>query len=294
MRKLIAFLVLILCCFTMQGQELNASVNINYGQLGNNHATYFSTLEKSLKDFINNTSWGTTKYSALERIDCVFIFNITSFANNVVNGSLQVQSTRTVFNSTYSTPVLNFNDKDISFTYIEFSPLEYNPNSSDSNLTNLIAFYANILIALDANTFKQNQGGAYFQNALGIVNTAQQSNYKGWKQGDGTNNRYYLATDLASNAYQEYMEGLYIYHRLGLDYMVENPQKGRDGVYRALLELNKVHTTKPNSFLMRIFFDAKSTEIKNLYSGISDPNKKKVVDLLKKLAPLNSSIWNSL
>ena len=294
MNKLFWLIILLVSSLCSYAQELNATVNINYNQLGNSNASYFTTLEKSLREFINTTSWGTRRYNTLEKIDCVFILNVSSLNNNIVSGTLQIQSTRPVFNTTYSTPVLNFNDKDIAFSYIEFENLVFNPNSSDSNLTNLIGFYANLIIGLDADTFKANQGSAYLQSASSIVNSAQQSNYKGWKQADGNANRYSLINDLVSNSYSEFIEALYIYHRKGLDVMAQDNELGRQGIYQSLVELNKLQSAKGNSFLMRVFFDAKTTELQNLYTGISDPNKKKVVDLLKKLSPLNTSKWNSL
>lgn len=294
MRKLIWLLLLLIPSCFLQAQELNASVSINYSQLGNSHEAYFKTLEKSLREFLNNTSWGTTRYSGLEKIDCVFILNVTSFNNNVVSGSLQVQSTRPVYNSSYSTPVLNFNDKDIIFSYIEFESLFFNPNSSDSNLTNLIGFYANILIGLDANTFALGQGGEYLQSALNIANTAQQSSFRGWKPADGNNTRYALAADLASNTYSGFIDALYTYHRLGLDFMAVDQQKAKLGLYESFLELDKLNTARGNSFLMRVFFDTKTNEIVNLYAGVPDANKKNVVTLLNRLFPLNASKWNSL
>lgn len=294
MRKLIWLFTLLIPCYFLQAQELNASVSINYNQLGNSHESYFKTLEKSLREFLNNTSWGTTRYSGLEKIDCVFILNVSSLNNNVVTASLQVQSTRPVYNSSYSTPVLNFNDKDIAFSYIEFESLFFNPNSSDSNLTNLIAFYANIIIGLDANTFALAQGNPYLQNALNIVNTAQQSSFRGWKPGDGNNTRYTLASDLISNTYSEYIQALYTYHRLGLDFMAVDQEQAKLGIYQSLLELDKVNSARGNAFLLRVFFDTKTNEIVNLYAGLPDANKKNVITLLNRLFPLNSSKWNSL
>ncbi|MHC5202651.1 type IX secretion system protein PorD [Myroides sp. LJL119] len=294
MRKLIWLIILLLPFSRLHAQELNAAVSINYSQLGNNQESYFKTLEKSLREFINNTSWGTTKYSALEKIDCVFILSVSSVNNNVISGSLQVQSTRPVYNSTYSTPVLNFNDRDVTFSYIEFESLIFNPNSADSNLTNLIAFYANLLIGLDADTFALDQGNAYIQNALNIANTAQQSNFRGWKPSDGNNTRYALAADLASNTFSDYIKAIYMYHRLGLDYMAVDQQRAKQGLYESFLELDKVNSARGNSFLMRVFFDTKTNEIVNLYAGIPDANKKNVITLLNRLFPLNASKWSSL
>lgn len=294
MRKLIWLFLFFFTVQNFMAQELNATVNINHSQIGNSNQAYFKTLEKSLKEFINSTSWSSRKFSAVERIDCVFILNVSSFNNNIVSGTLQVQSTRPVYNSTYATPLLNFNDKDITFSYIEFESLFYNPNSFDSNLVSLIAFYANMIIGLDADSFSLEGGTPYYQTAASLASIAQQSSYKGWKQGDGTNNRYYLVNDLIAGTGKPYRDALYHYHLKGLDIMANNVEEGRDGVYTALTELVAMHNNRPNSFLMRIFFDAKTDELVNIYSGVTDKNKKKVIETLNKIAPLNSTKWNSL
>ncbi|MTG98370.1 MULTISPECIES: DUF4835 family protein [Myroides] len=288
---------LISCFFLMinsYSQELHATVNINHSQVGNSNQAYFKNLEKSLQEFINNTSWGSKKYNAVEKVDCVFILTVTSYNNNLIGGSMQVQATRPIYNSSYSSPILNFNDKDISFSYIEFENLFYNPNSFDSNLTSLIAFYANMILGLDADSFQLEGGSEFYQNASSIVSIAQQSGAKGWKQGDGTNTRYYLVNDVIAGTGMPYRKALYNYHLKGLDVMSSNLENGRDGIFKSLQDLEVLHKNRPGSFLMRIFFDAKTEELSNIYSGVTDKNKKLVIELLNKLAPLNSAKWNNL
>ncbi|MEC4113976.1 type IX secretion system protein PorD [Myroides pelagicus] len=294
MNKLIWLCVFLSLLINSYGQELQATVNINHSQVGNSNQAYFKTLERSLQEFVNNTRWSSESYGAIEKIDCVFILTVNSYSNNTVSGSLQVQATRPVYNSSYSTPILNFNDKDISFSYIEFENLFYNPNSFDSNLVSLIAFYANVIIGLDGDTFKQNGGNESLQAAASIVSLAQQSGAKGWKQGDGTANRYYLINDIIAGTGEAYRKAMYTYHLKGLDQMASNLEMGRDGIYESLKQLEALHAIRPNSFLMRIFFDAKTEELNSIYSGITDKNKKLVVSLLKKLAPLNTSKWDNL
>lgn len=294
MHKLIWLVGLFFTVFVNYGQELNATVTVNHSQVGNSNQAYFKTLEKSLKEFINNTSWTSKKFAPSERIDCVFFLNVSTYGNNTVSGSLQVQSSRPIYNSTYSSSVFSFNDKDVTFNYIEFETLYYNPNSFDSNLTSLVAYYVNMILGLDSETFSIGSGSGYFQTAATIASVAQQSTYRGWKQGDGTNNRYYLVNDIIAGSGAPYREALYKYHRTGLDIMAENVAQGRDGIFNALLELEKIHKSRPNSFLVRVFFDAKSDEIVNVYSGVTDKNKNKVVEVLNRIAPLSSSKWNSL
>lgn len=294
MRKIFFLICFIFSSVTSISQELNAVVSINHSQIGNSNQAYFKTLQTALTEFINNTRWTTKNVSSLEKIDCVFYLNVNSYESNAVSGSLQVQSSRVVYNSTYNAPIFNFNDRDVSFSYTEFENLYYNPNSFDSNLTSLIAFYVNIILGLDADSFAKNGGTEFFQNASNITSLAQQSGYKGWKQGDGNNNRYFLVNDILSSANKAFRDAIYEYHRTGLDEMADNLQKGKDGVYASLNTLSELHKNRPNAFLTRVFFDAKTDELVSIYGGVMDSNKKKVVEILNKISPLNASKWNNL
>lgn len=280
---------------TCQAQELNANVSVNFAQVGNTHQNYFRTLEKSLKELLNQTTWTSQQMSPNEKIDCTFLLTVSSFDNNTnVTGTLQVQFTRPIYNTTYMSPVLNFNDKDIAFAYTEFEPLRYSAGSYESNLISLVSFYVNIILGMDSDTFAKEGGTAYYQEASLIASMAQQSGAKGWKQGDGTTTRYVLVNDLSSGASKPFREGLYNYHRTGLDTMSEGLEAGRNGVYQGLNEIRQYSTVRSNAFLLRVFFDTKTEELVNLYSGVADPNKKRVVEILHVLSPLNSSKWNNL
>lgn len=294
MNRMICLLVCMFLSVHCFAQELNATVNINYNQIGNSNQGYFKTLEKSMKDLLNTTSWSGRNLSGNQKIDCVFLLNISNYSNNIVSGTLQIQSSRPIYNSTYSSSVLNFNDRDISFSYVEFENLYYNPSVFESNLVSILGFYANLIIGLDQDTFSLEENNIAYQNALTISSVAQQSNYKGWKQGDGNNNRYYLINDLLAANGNSYRSALYNYHRLGLDIMATDLELGRDGIFLSLQELEKMHRIRANSFLMRVFFDAKTDEIEQVYFGITDKNKKNIVQLLNKLSPLSGAKWNNL
>ncbi len=294
MRKLFLLSIVLLFCNALSAQEFNASVSINHSQIGNSNRQVFKTLETALKDFINNTKWTSKNFGSNEKIDCNFFLNVTSYDNNVISGTLQVQSSRIIYNSTYTSPLLNFNDKDISFTYTEFENLNYNPNSFDSNLMGLVGYYVNIILGLDADSFSKNGGTAYFQNASGIVSMAQQSGYKGWAQGDGSNNRYFLVNDIMSSSNDSFREAMFIYHFDGLDKMADQTKKGKEGVMTSIETLSKLYAVRPNAFLLRIFFDAKSDEIVSIFSGGPDVNKQKTLETLNKISPLNSAKWSKL
>ncbi len=294
MRKIFLSFVVLLCSSVVWAQELNATVSVNHSQIGNSNMQVFKTLETSLKDFINSNRWTSKNFGSNEKIDCTFFFNVTAYENNVISGSLQVQSSRIIYNSTYTSPLLNFNDKDISFPYTQFENLNYNPNSFDSNLMGLMGYYINIILGLDADSFSKNGGTAYYQNASSIVSMAQQSGYKGWAQGDGNNNRYFLVNDIMSSANDAFRESLYIYHLQGLDKMADDTKKGKEAVMTSIETLSNLYAVRPNAFLLRIFFDAKADEIVSVFSGGPDVNKKKTVETLNKISPLNSFKWNNL
>ena len=294
MSKLFSFIA-ILICMNIHSQELNCIVKINSQSLTNSNQPVFKTLETSLNDFVNKTRWTNKKFKQNEKIDCTIFITVSSYGSDQFVATLQVGSSRPIFNSSYASPVLNFNDKDFNFKYVEFENLIFNPNSFDSNLVSVIAYYAYIIIGLDADTYELNSGKEYYEQAQGIVNGAQQSNYRGWSQNDGGNqNRFFLVNDLMSGTYDPIKSVLYDYHINGLDLMSENAAKGKEGVKQAVLNLEKMYAIRPNAFLTRIFFDAKSDEILSVFSGGPQIKITDLVDNLNRISPLNSSKWSTI
>lgn len=294
MTKLFLFIAF-LCCLTVHSQELNCVVKINSQSLTNSNQPIFKTLETSLTDFVNKTKWTNKKFKQNEKIDCTFFINLTSYGSDQFVGTLQIGSSRPIFNSSFNSPILNYNDKDFNFRYVEFENIIFNPNSFDSNLISVIAFYANIIIGLDADTYELNSGMPFYQQAQEIVNIAQQSSYKGWSQNDGgSQNRFFLVNDLMSGTFDPIKAVLYNYHLNGLDLMSEDVSKGKEGVKQALLQFSKMHALRPNAFLTRLFFDAKSDEILSIFSGGAQIKITDLVDNLNRVSPLNSSKWASI
>lgn len=288
-------LIAILFCFSVQSQELNAIVKINAQSLTNSNQSIFKTLESSLTDFVNKTKWTNKKFKQNEKIDCSFFITVSSYGSDQFAATLQVSSSRPIYNSSLLSPVLNINDKDFSFRYVEYENLTFNPNSFDSNLISTIAFYANVIVGMDADTFALNGGKPYYQQAQEIVNMGQQSTYKGWSQNDGGNqNRFFLITDLLSGTFDPIKSVLYTYHLKGLDLMSTDLNKGKEGVKEALLNLSKMHEIRPNAYLTRVFFDAKSDEILSIFSGGPQIKITDLVDQLNRVSPINSSKWASI
>ncbi len=292
MNRLILIIVLAIT-FGAAAQEFNANVAVNAEQTGNPNLQVFRTLEQSLTEFINNTQWTTIDYRTEERINCSFFINIISYDNDAFTATLQVQASRPVYGSGYETTIFNINDKQFNFNYLEFQALDFNPNSFDSNLISVISFYLYTILGVDADTFEPTGGTGYYEQANNIVSNAQGSNRVGWAR-EKDPNRFRLNDDLLSGAYDGYRKTLYSYHREGLDTMYNNIKKGKETIIESLTSLEEMHNSRPNSYLMRVFFDAKATEIASIFSGGPSVNIAKTVQLLNRIAPTYADNWKDI
>jgi len=254
----------------------------------------FKTLERSLTEFINNTKWTEVDYRTEERIDCSFFINIVSYDNDAFVATIQVQASRPVYGSGYTTTIFNVNDKQFNFNYLEFQPLNYNPNNYDSNLISVLAYYLYTILGVDADTFELNSGTSYFQEAKGIVGNAQTSNTLGWNLQDGPQSRFKFNDDLLSGTYDGYREAMYKYHREGLDVMYNNVKKGKETITESMKSLQELHNVRPNSYVMRVFFDAKADEISSVLSGGPSVNIAETVQVLNRIAPTYAENWKDI
>ena len=278
---------------TVQAQELNCTVKVNFDRITDVNPQIFKTLEKSLTDFVNNTRFTTRNITRNERIDCSMLFNISAYSDNNFTATLQVSSLRPVFNSGYTSPVLNLNDKDVNFKYIEGENLVYNPTTFDSNLVSVVAFYANMIIGLDADTFKKEGGTAYYEVAQGIATVAQGGG-KGWSPQDGNQSRYYLVNDILSNTFAPFRTALYDYHLGALDTMADDQKGAKEKTIAAIKTLGELYKVRPNAFLTRVFFDAKSDEIVSMFSGGPIVQSSDLVTILNRISPMNGSKWGNI
>ena len=294
MKFFIYVLIIFSHCFQANSQELSAQVVVNSDLVNQTNQQIFKTLERSLNEFINTQVWTDQALLNQEKISCSFVFNLSAYSNDQFEATLQVQSERPVYQTNYDTPVLNFLDKDIIFSYQEFQPLFYNESSFESNLISLVSFYAFIIIGLDADTFIQNGGNKYFEMARQVVNLSQTTSRKGWKPGDGLRNRFWLIDSLRSNTFKEYRQTLYDYHRLGLDQMTRDPVTGKTALMRAIQGLEPLFQRRPNAFLIQLFFDAKVEEIVNLFKEGPKIDFKKTENILKKIAPFFAGRWKQI
>ena len=277
-----------------QSQELNCTVIVNYDKVTNVNTQIFKSLQQSLTDFVNKTVWTEKGFQSNERINCSMFITINSFNSNQFDASIQVQSSRPIFNSTYSSPLLNINDKDFTFSYVEFENLTYNPNSFDSNLTAVVAYYSYIIIGLDAESFAPDSGTPYFQSAQNIVGLAMPSSTKGWLQTEKKQNRYYLVNDLLSPTFKPFRDATYMYHFAGLDMMNKDLKSAKEEIKTAISTMVEMNSSRPNAYLTRIFFDSKADEIVSIFSGGPTITITDLIENLNKMSPTNSSKWSQI
>nr|WP_315200233.1 DUF4835 family protein [uncultured Flavobacterium sp.] len=286
-------LFLFLGCGFIQAQQLNCTVTLNTQKISNANQQVFKTLETAINEFVNKTDWTGQMLPQKERINCSMYITISSYGSDQFVANIQVQSSRNIYNSTYSSPVLNINDKDFTFNYTEFENLIYIPTSYASNLVSVLSFYSYVILGMDADTFVPFVGDRYFKEALNIANLAQQGGYKGWNQSDGTLSRYFLINDLLSPTYADIRQSSSQYYS-GLDTMNQDLKKSKEIIKGSLMNLAKLNETKPNSYLLRVFMDSKSDEIVSIFTGGPSITITDMVDSLNRTSPSNSNKWQTL
>lgn len=289
-KPILALLVIFLLLGSnLRGQELKCNIQVNSSKIQGTNRTAFQTLQTALYEFMNNTTWTDHVYATEERIECNIQINITDqVGSDQYKGTIQVQSRRSIYGSSYNTVMLNFMDNDLDFKYIEFDKLEFNINSFQSNLTSVLAYYAYIIIGLDYDSFSFKGGSDYFLKAEKIVNNAQNAQEKGWKPYEGSRkNRYWLIENILNEKYSPIREVLYTYHRQGLDRMYDKTVEGRSQIAESLGSIQKVFRVKPDQylFLLQVFFDAKSDELVNIFSESFQSEKTRVYNILVEVDP---------
>lgn len=290
-KRLTIVLILVLLSQIYFSQELKCEVTINTQQIqGTVQKQIFEQMQKSIIEFINNRRWGNDVYTAQERIDCSFLINVTqSVGSDEYLATLQIQSGRPVFKSSYRAPLFNYIDEDFQFKFQQFSQLEFNDNNFQNNLTSVLAFYAYVILAFDYDSFSPLGGSPYWQKAQQVVQNAQTTSEKGWKSNEGNKNRYWLIENQMQPVFQGIRDCMYKYHREGMDIMSEKPSEGRAKILSALELLVPVYNNRPASFNMQLFFNAKGDEIVKIFEQGTAEEKTKVVDLLMKVDPANTT-----
>ena len=286
------------CCFlfsaTLVAQELNCEVTINYEQVTQTRPEVFKTLERSLNDFVNKTKWTNRSFKENEKIQSRLFITVNSGDGDRFNATIQIQSSRPVYNSAYDTPIFNYKDNSFDFIYQEFQPLIFNANSFESNLVGVVSYYVYIILGLDADTFALQGGDDYYRKAQNIVTQAQGSSFAGWSQESGNRSRFELVDNLLSNTFREYRVTMYNYHRKGMDVMSDNNSTGKQVITGSLKLFEPLIKRRPNAFLIQTFFDAKAEEIQGIFSDGPKTDIVKLKETLNKVAPFYSSTWNQI
>lgn len=299
MRKAGILLLFLLFAAGLYGQEFRCNVQVNSSQIQGTNKQVFQTLQNAIYEFMNNRVWTEHVYTMEERIECNLLFNITEqMSADEFKGTLTIQSTRPIFNTNYTTTTLNFVDNDIRFRYVEFSPLEFDLNSSISNLTSILAFYAYYILGLDYDTFGLMGGSSYFNNAERVVLNAQNSPESGWKPMDDIShkNRYWLIKDMIDTDYAPVREFNYRYYRLGLDMMDAKVAEGRAEITNSLELLQTVYRKRPDPYmyLLRLVFDAKVDEFINVYTESFPEERNRAHTILSEVDKPNATKYKAI
>ncbi|MBI9052351.1 MAG: DUF4835 family protein [Bacteroidales bacterium] len=297
MIKRIAFIIFFLAFNILAfSQELRCNVQINSQQIQGTNKQVFQTLQTAVYEFMNNTAWTKHVYTNEERIDCNILINIQDHSSDEFKGSIQVQSRRPVFNTSYNTTILNYKDDNIKFNYLEFEALEFSINEHRSNLTSILAYYAYIIIGLDYDTFSLMGGTEFFQDAEKIVTNATNSPEKGWKAFESRKNRYWLVENILNDRYKGLREFLYRYHRLGLDVMESKEATGREEIAESLNLLQKIYRQKPDPYLFYydLVMNSKSDELVNVFSESFMAEADRVYKILVEIDPTRSDKYKKI
>lgn len=279
----------------LSAQELRCMVQVVAPGIQGTNREVFETLQTSIMEFMNSQSWTEHVYQNEERIECSIMINIREqIGSDEFKGTLQIQARRPVFNSSYSSPLINFQDQNLHFRYVEFEPLVYNANNMESNLVAILAYYAYVILGYDYDSFSSSGGTPYFRQAQNIVNMSQNARESGWKSFESTRNRYWLVENLLNEHHNPLRNCAYQYHRRGLDLMADKPEEGRAAMISALELLQRVYRQSPNSFALSFFFDAKAEEIQNVFSASPSMEKARVVNVLKEVNPANADKYEAL
>jgi hypothetical protein len=302
-KKILFFSVLFLAVSVMQAQELQARLTVMTNKISTQvDKKVFQTLQTALSNFINNRKWTKDAFQPAEKIQCSFLLSLEQDAgNNVYKGKLTVQAARPIYNSTYDSPIINFLDENIAFRYIEYQPIEFNENRIQgndpvaANLPAIFAYYINIILGFDYDSFSLRGGDEFFKKAWNIVNNAPEGrDISGWKPFEGQRNRYWLAENMNNNRFALMHDAVYTYYRSGLDLFSDNQKDGRNNILTCLNYLNTVNSENPNSMIMQFFFQGKSAEFVKVFSRADGETKTRAREILEKLDITNVSAYKEL
>ena len=298
-RLLMTLTVAVLSAATLCGQELYCNVQVSAQKIQGSNREIFQSMQRDIYEFMNSMVWTDNVFSFSERIECNLLINLDEQRSaDEFRGTIQVQLSRPVFNTTYKSTVLNFIDNSFQFRYVEFQPLEFSPNSHTSNLVSVLAYYAYLVIGMDFDTFSLNGGTPYFQIAEKIVTNAQNAPEQGWKPYDGSRNRnrYWLIKNILNSEYEGVRQFVYLYHIKGLDRMESDIPQARTEIYESLRRLQEVYRRRPDPFMyfLTVVLEAKVNEMISIFSPGFPEEKNRVVQILTEIDPANETKYREI
>ncbi len=295
MRNLILIFTFFMMSTVIMAQELNCDVQINTDQIENSNKSVFEAMQRSIVDFMNNRKWSNYNFGNEERIDCTILITFSEWdGSDRFKANINIVLKRPILNSSYNSTVLNYIDREFQIQYAMFQSLEFNPAVYTSNLTSVLAFYVYMFLGLDFDTFSRYGGTPYYEEAQLIVTAAGNSNAKGWKAFESQKNRYWMVENLLNAKYAPLRDFLYEYHRLGLDVMFEDPDKGRAVILKSLGYLEQVKKDRPNLFMLQLLSEAKIFEYINIFSEGTPAEKTEAANKLKFIDPANSEKYEDI
>lgn len=270
---------------SLAAQELNCTVEFNTDQINGSNKSVFETLREAVTEYMNTTKFSNAQISANERLECRMFFTIKEYNDGIMSGDLQVQLSRPVYNSNYTTTLVNFKDTKIDFAYQEGEPLVYSENTMESQITAILNFYAYLFLAIDFDSFSRQGGQPFWDRLAQIVQMGQSSGEQGWKAFEDNKNRSAVLAAFTDQATRCVRDLLYEYHRTGLDEMSVSVDKGRSNITKTLANLETVYRANPMSVALSMFKDAKLDELVNVYSQAPANERTTVYDLLSPIYP---------
>ena len=295
--QLLTLCALAAAALPLQAQELDARITVNHEKVQGTSTSIFESLQTNLTQFVNDRQWTSQQYQKNERISCSFAITVNSYneSENKLDCTLMVQSTRPVYNASYTTTVFSQNDRDFSFTYQEFDQLDFRPDVVDNELTAVIAYYVYLIIGMDLDTMAPLGGTEALQTALTITNNAQSLTSKGWKAFEDSRNRYALITDLLDGGMEPFRQMQYKYYREGMDIMAENADRGRAAITEAVGLLKQARENKSMSAWPQLFSEYKRDEIVNIYKGKGTAKEKEdIYETFSTINPSQRANWNKI
>jgi hypothetical protein len=302
-RKIVIVFFCLLLAVYSPAQEIQARLSVIASKVSTQiDKKIFNTLQTGLTNFLNARKWTNDVFQPSEKIQCSFLITIErDLGNNVFEGKMTVQAARPAYNTTYDCPMLNFQDDNIVFKYQEFQPIEFNENRVQGNdplvgnLTAVLAYYVNIILGFDYDSYSLRGGDLYFQKAWNIVTNAPESrDITGWKSFESLRNRYWLAENMNNSRFTLMHDVLFSYYRSGIDVFFENEEAGRSGIINSLNFLNTLNTENPNSMIMQLFFQGKANELVKIFSKATGEQKSRARELLTRLDVTNSNLYKEL